>query len=88
MGAVDLTEEAARPRFAGAGLPDWLAMQLAGVFGVIRDGGFARTTDTIRAVTGRPARGIADFMPDVATAFTPAEIVAAKVAGFATPSGK
>jgi uncharacterized protein YbjT (DUF2867 family) len=67
---VDLTEEAARPRFAGAGLPDWLAEQLAGVFGVIRDGGFARTTDHVRAITGHPARSIDDFARDFAPAFT------------------
>jgi len=67
---VDLTEEAARPRFEGAGLPDWLARHLAGVFGVIRDGGFARATDTVAAITGRPARDIAGFMRDFADAYT------------------
>lgn len=30
VGYVDLTEEAARPRFEGAGLPDWLSAHLAG----------------------------------------------------------
>jgi uncharacterized protein YbjT (DUF2867 family) len=68
---VDLTEEAARPRFTGAGLPDWLAEQLAGVFGVIRDGGFARTTEHVRAITGHPARSIGDFARDFAPVFSP-----------------
>src|SRR5262245_37100055 len=71
VGYVDLTEAQARPRFEGAGLPDWLAEHLAGVFGVIRDNGFAHTTDHVRAITGHPARSIADFARDFAAAFTP-----------------
>jgi uncharacterized protein YbjT (DUF2867 family) len=68
IGNVDLTEAQARPRFEGAGRPDWLAAQLAGVFGVIRAGGFERTTDHVPAITGRPARDISEF----ARAFAPA----------------
>ncbi|GAA4951184.1 hypothetical protein [Actinoplanes utahensis] len=70
--SVDLTEEQARPRFEGNGLPDRLAAHLAGVFGVIRAGGFERATGDVRAITGRPARGIAGFAHDFAAAFTPA----------------
>jgi len=71
VGSVDLTEEQARPRFEQAGLPDWLAVHLAGVFGVIRAGGFEHTTDHIRAITGHPARDIAAFVRDFAAPFTP-----------------
>ncbi|WP_433303516.1 SDR family oxidoreductase [Actinoplanes sp. CA-030573] len=74
---ADLTEEQARPRFEGAGLPDWLAAHLAGVFGLVRAGGFERATDRVRAITGRPARDIAGFARDHATAFTPAPAPAA-----------
>ncbi|GIF46742.1 uncharacterized protein YbjT (DUF2867 family) [Asanoa ferruginea] len=70
---IDLTEEAARPRFEGAGLPDWLAEHLAGVFGLIRDGGFARVTGDVAAITGHPARGIGEFARANAAAFTPAD---------------
>jgi uncharacterized protein YbjT (DUF2867 family) len=72
---ADLTAEQARPRFEGAGLPDWLAVHLAGVFGVIRAGGFDRATDHVRSITGRPARDIAGFARDFAAAFTPVEAV-------------
>ncbi|MCY1144338.1 NAD(P)H-binding protein [Actinoplanes sp. Pm04-4] len=58
---LDLTEEQARPRFEGAGLPDWMAAQFAGVFALIRAGGFEHVTDHVRAITGRPARDINDF---------------------------
>jgi uncharacterized protein YbjT (DUF2867 family) len=67
--ALDLTEEQARPRFADAGLPDWLAAHLAGVFALIRDGGFEHTTDHVRVLTGRPARDITTFARDFAPAF-------------------
>jgi len=63
---LDLTEEQARPRFEGAGLPDWLAAHLAGVFALIRAGGFERTTGHVPAITGRPARDIRDFAHDFA----------------------
>lgn len=71
VGSVDLTEEQARPRFEQAGLPDWLAAHLAGVFGVIRAGGFEHTTDHVRTITGHPARHIASFVRDFAAQFTP-----------------
>lgn len=72
--SLDLTEEQARPRFEGAGLPDWLVAHLAGVFGLIRAGGCERTTDHVRALTGRPARDITGFARDFAAAFTPAPV--------------
>ncbi|SNY65445.1 NmrA family NAD(P)-binding protein [Paractinoplanes atraurantiacus] len=68
--SLDLTEEQARPRFEGAGLPGWLATQLAGVFGVIRAGGFERVTGHVEALTGRPARDIGAFARDHAAAFS------------------
>ncbi|GAA0452387.1 NAD(P)-dependent oxidoreductase [Paractinoplanes deccanensis] len=68
--SVDLTEEQARPRFESAGLPGWLAMQLAGVFGLIRAGAFERVTGTVEAVTGHPARDIGEFAREHAAAFT------------------
>jgi len=68
---IDLSEEEARPRFAGAGHPDWLAEHLAGVFGVIRDNGFAATTGHVPTISGHPARGVTDFARDFAAAFTP-----------------
>jgi uncharacterized protein YbjT (DUF2867 family) len=73
VSSVDLSEEEARPRFEGAGLPEWLATQLAGVFGVIRAGGFENPTDCVRAITGHPARDIHGFAREFAPAFTPQE---------------
>ncbi|WP_327000070.1 NAD(P)H-binding protein [Dactylosporangium sp. NBC_01737] len=74
--SVDLTEEQARPRFEGAGLPDWLATHLAGVFGVIRAGGFEHATGEVLRITGRPARDITGFAHDFAAAFAPPAVPA------------
>ncbi|WP_250038233.1 NmrA family NAD(P)-binding protein [Paractinoplanes maris] len=71
---ADLTEEQARPRFENAGLPDWLATQLSGVFALIRAGGFEHTTGHVEALTGRPARDITGFAQDFVSAFTPARV--------------
>jgi uncharacterized protein YbjT (DUF2867 family) len=77
--SLDLTEEQARPRFEGAALPDWLAAHLAGVFGLIRAGGFERATDDVRAITGRPGRDIATFARDFAALFTARPATAERV---------
>jgi uncharacterized protein YbjT (DUF2867 family) len=66
---VDLTPEEARPRFAGAALPPWVRRHLEGVFELIRNGEFARTSDTVRAVTGGPGIDITAFARDHAAAF-------------------
>ncbi|MET9200791.1 NmrA family NAD(P)-binding protein [Gordonia sp. NPDC003585] len=65
----DLTPEEAAPRFAGAGLPPWLAAQLSGAFGVIRDGGFDAVSDGVSELTGRPAHDISSWVHMHAPAF-------------------
>ncbi|WP_127503910.1 NmrA family NAD(P)-binding protein [Actinoplanes solisilvae] len=70
--SMDLTEAEARPRFEGAGLPGWLATHLSGVFALIRAGAFEKTTDHVRALTGRPPRDVSAFARDHAAAFGPA----------------
>jgi len=68
--SVDLTPEQARPRFEGAQLPPWLRQHLAGVFQLIRDGGFTQATDTVRRITGTPGISIERFAEDHAAAFS------------------
>jgi uncharacterized protein YbjT (DUF2867 family) len=68
---VDLTAAQARPRFEGAGLPEWLQRHLAGVFDLIRAGAFARATQVVPETTGRPATGIETFVHDHVGAFSP-----------------
>ena len=73
---TDLSDEAARPRFEGAGLPAWLQRHLAGVFALIRAGAFSTATDVVAQVTGRPATDISDFARNHADMFSPAAIAA------------
>jgi hypothetical protein len=40
------------------------------VFGLIREGAFAETTDTVRALTGRKPRTFGRFARDHAAVFT------------------
>jgi uncharacterized protein YbjT (DUF2867 family) len=65
---VDVPVEAAPEAFKGGG-PDWLVTQLLGVFGLIREGAYDRTNESVRALTGRAPRTIADFARDYAEAF-------------------
>ncbi|MFJ8015746.1 SDR family oxidoreductase [Streptomyces sp. NPDC096339] len=58
---VDVPDEAAVAAMAGAGLPQWLAEQVVAVFGALRDGVNASTTDAVRELTGREPRGYEDF---------------------------
>jgi uncharacterized protein YbjT (DUF2867 family) len=65
---VNVPEEAAPAAFKGGG-PDWLVAQLLGVFELIRQGAYARANETVRALTGRDPRTIADFARHHAKAF-------------------
>ncbi len=65
---VNVPEEAAPAAFKGGG-PDWLVTQLLGVFELIRQGAYTRTNESVRALTGRDPRTIADFARDHAKAF-------------------
>lgn len=66
---IDLPAEAAQAAFANGGYPQWLVTHLLGVFAMIREGRYAQTNDTLRALTGRAPRTIADFAREHAGAF-------------------
>jgi uncharacterized protein YbjT (DUF2867 family) len=68
---ADVPPDAAREGLVASGMPDWLVQHLDGAFAKFRAGEFAATTDTVAVVTGRPPRGISDFITDHADAFTP-----------------
>ncbi|WP_431682796.1 SDR family oxidoreductase [Kitasatospora sp. KL5] len=66
---VDVPDDAALAGLAQGGVPAWLAEQIVAVFQSLRAGVNSRTTDTFRELTGREARGFADFARDIATPF-------------------
>jgi uncharacterized protein YbjT (DUF2867 family) len=66
---VDVPPAAFRENLTAAGMPPWLIEQVDGAFARIRAGELAATTDAVHVLTGRPPRGIAEFVRDHAEAF-------------------
>lgn len=68
---VDVPDAAAREGMIQAGLPEWVADQIVNVFGELRRGVAANTTDVVRVLTGAEPRTVADFARAYAAAFRP-----------------
>jgi uncharacterized protein YbjT (DUF2867 family) len=66
---VDVTDEHARVAMLDAGMPQYLGDFLVQRFGALRGGIQAQTTDTVRRLTGRKPRSLADFACDHAGLF-------------------
>ncbi|WP_433796191.1 NAD(P)H-binding protein [Actinoplanes sp. CA-252034] len=47
-----------------AGAPAWLADVVGGMFGRVHDGTFARVSDSVEKVAGKPARTVSDFIAE------------------------
>ena len=66
---VGVPDDAARQALVGTGIPEFVAGQIVAVFGVLRQGAQERTTDAVRALTGREPRTVAQFARDHAGLF-------------------
>ena len=66
---VDVPDMMAREAMSLAGLPEWLADQLVILWGQLRGGAAAATTDAVRVLTGREPRPLAEFAGAYAVAF-------------------
>ena len=66
---VPVPDEAARQALVETGMPEFVAGQIVAVFGVLRQGAQDRTTDVVRAMTGREPRGFAEFIHEHAGLF-------------------
>jgi uncharacterized protein YbjT (DUF2867 family) len=66
---VDVPDDAARASMLEAGMPQELAGFIVMLFGALRGGLCAHTTDVVRALTGREPRGFAEFAREHAAAF-------------------
>lgn len=66
---VDAPDDAVRQALLGAGLSEWFAGALVGLYQDYRasgtDGYAARVTDTVQSVTGRPPRSIDDLLGEL-----------------------
>jgi uncharacterized protein YbjT (DUF2867 family) len=67
---VDLPDEAATQGLIQAGLPDFAARQVVGVFSQARLGVAAQVTATVETLTGRPPCDVAAFARDNASLFS------------------
>jgi uncharacterized protein YbjT (DUF2867 family) len=70
VGFVDVPDEAARAGLLQSGEPDWFADTLVMLFGALRRGVAAQTTDGVRTLTGREPRTFAEFARDHRVVFT------------------
>ena len=66
---VAVTDEAARAAMLEAGLPEWFAESLIGLFQYFRTGQAAAVSDDLRRLTGQPGHTVDDFVRDHAEAF-------------------
>ncbi|MFF8268037.1 SDR family oxidoreductase [Streptomyces sp. NPDC016562] len=62
---VPVPHEAALGGMVGAGIPQWIAEGVVGVFQQLREGVNADTTDSVRRLTGHGPRPVADFARDL-----------------------
>jgi uncharacterized protein YbjT (DUF2867 family) len=58
---VAVPDDAARQALVEAGIPGFVAGQIVAVFGILRQGAQERTTDAVRALTGREPRTFLQF---------------------------
>jgi uncharacterized protein YbjT (DUF2867 family) len=66
---VPVSLDAAKESMLKAGMPEWNAASLKDLYRVFATGTYARTTDTIARLTGRPPRSFEQFARDHAGAF-------------------
>ncbi len=69
---VDVPDDAVRQALLGAGLNEWFASALVGLYQDYRrsgaDGYAAQVTGTVQRLTGRPPRSLADLLDEIAPA--------------------
>jgi len=58
---VAVPDDAAHSAFLASGMPPWFAQQLITLFGLLRQGAAAETTDVVRDITGHEPRTLRQF---------------------------
>jgi uncharacterized protein YbjT (DUF2867 family) len=69
---VDIPPSEAEKAMVAAGVPDWMADALVGLYGILSAGHASITTQVVPEVTGQPARTFAAFARENAKLFAPA----------------
>ena len=60
------TPDLAQQRFLAAGMPAWKVQELLRMYAYLQDPMHTRTTDAVRAFTGKAPRAFADFVREYA----------------------
>jgi uncharacterized protein YbjT (DUF2867 family) len=68
---VDVPEGAALHAMLQAGMPAFVALQIAAIFAEAREGAAEQVTETVASLTGRAPHGVADFIRSTALQFAP-----------------
>jgi uncharacterized protein YbjT (DUF2867 family) len=76
---VAVPDEAARQALLGSGMPEFVAGQIVAIFGFLRRGMQDRTTDAVRALTGREPGPFAQFAYEHAGLFRRAGAVGSEI---------
>ena len=64
---LDVPPDQAAPAMVAAGMPAFVAEQIATVFAALRSGAQAEVTDDVHRLTGRPPRSIDEFLAEALT---------------------
>jgi uncharacterized protein YbjT (DUF2867 family) len=75
---LDLSDEAAKQGLIEAGTPGPVAEQIVAIFAALRRGAGSQVTDTVEALTGRPAGDLASFIDRHRSLFTPVPVGATR----------
>jgi uncharacterized protein YbjT (DUF2867 family) len=67
---VAVSQDAAEAAMKDAGMDEWTASRLAEILAWFSEGHYAQVTDTVKAVTGHPARSFKTFAEEFATQIT------------------
>lgn len=70
---IDVPEAAARQAMSGMHMPGWMIDAMMELNAINKAGYAANVTDTVKQITGQPARSFADFAQDYAACFAPAK---------------
>jgi uncharacterized protein YbjT (DUF2867 family) len=69
IGYVSVPDDATLGALVQAGMPEWMATSVVGLFGLLRRGAGEHVTDVIRVLTQCEPRTITDFVRDHASFF-------------------
>lgn len=69
VGFIPVSDADAREQLVARGAPVWFADNVVAQFALLRGGSQTRVLDSVRRITGREPRSLADFLRDFGASF-------------------